>query len=409
MDGSRLPCPHLVIVGNGMTGSRLIHELNRMAPRRFRITVFGEEKGPAYNRILLSSVLAGDQAAKDIALDPPVGLSGDDLTICTGESVVAIDPERKLVRTSRDRSVEFDALVIATGSTPIVLNVPGVDLAGVVTFRDLHDVNRMIDAADEGQAVVIGGGLLGLEAAEGLRRRGMNVTVVHLMPSLMERQLDAHAGAFLKSALEKRGLSFELKAETQEILGDGVVTGVRLADGRMLPGKLVVMAVGIRPNIALAMQAGLQCGRGIVVDDAMRSSAPSVYAVGECVEHRGRSYGLVAPLWEQVEVCARQLAGDPVAVYEGSTPATSLKVTGIDLYSAGEMSSSEGDEIVFSDPQRGIYRKLVMRDGRLSGAVLYGDATHGPWYLDLMRRGGELGALRPNLVFGESFAAAAVT
>ena len=403
MDGSSVARRRLVIVGNGMAGARLAGEIGRRAPGRYDVSVLGAEAAPAYNRILLSAVLAGDKRIDEIFLAPAAETGA--ATVVSGDAVTAIDRAARQVRTARGRVVGYDELVLATGSTPLVPDLPGANLAGIVTFRDLNDVTAMIAAAARrGRAVVIGGGLLGLEAAEGLRRRGMAVTVLHLMPSLMERQLDPRAAALLQASLETRGLAFELAAETSELVGDGRVRGVRLKDGRVLPADLVVIAIGIRPNLELGRAAGLACGRGIVVDDAMRTSDPAISAVGECVEHRGRSYGLVAPLWEQVEVCARQLAGDATASYAGSTTAASLKVTGVDVYSAGELSAVDGEEIVLRDASRGVYRKLVLRDGRLTGAVLYGDVADGAWYLDLMRDGRPIAAARSEIVLGRAFA-----
>ncbi len=326
-------------------------------------------------------------------------------TVIVGETVSRIDRERRQIATASGRAVAYDTLVLATGSHPLVPPLPGTGLPGVVTFRDIHDVTVMIAAAARrGRAVVIGGGLLGLEAAEGLRRRGMTVTVVHLMPSLMERQLDRDAARLLQASLEARGIAFELAAKTTEILGPKRVRGVRLEDGRQLPADLVVLAIGIVPNVDLARAAGLACGRGVIVDDGMCTSDPAVHAVGECAEHRGRSYGLVAPLWEQVEVCAARLAGDAEARYAGSTLATSLKVAGIDVYSAGDPSAGGGEEIVFRDPGRGVYRKLVLRDGRLTCAVLYGDAADGAWYAEAMRAERPVGDIRTSLIFGKAFA-----
>lgn len=398
MHGS--PRRRLVIVGNGMTGARLVDEVRRRAPGRYDITVIGAEPVPAYNRILLSAVLAGDKALTEIIYPPP-----SDVTVRTGEAVTAIDRAARVVHTAAGRRIEYDTLVLATGSTPMVLAIPGARLPGVVTFRDLLDVERMVGAAQRGgNAVVIGGGLLGLEAADGLRRRGMTVTVVHLMPSLMERQLDGTAADLLQQTLAARGLRFVMPAETAAIVGSERVQGVALKDGSVLPADLVVMAIGIRPNAELARAAGMACGRGVIVDDAMRSSDPAIFAVGECVEHRGRSYGLVAPLWDQVAVCAAQLADDASAAYPGSTVATNLKVTGIDLYSAGELAAADGEEIVFSDATRGIYRKLIVRDGVLSGAVLYGDTGDGGWYFDLMRARTAIAPIRDDLAFGRAFA-----
>jgi nitrite reductase (NADH) large subunit len=388
----------LVIVGNGMAGARLVEELARVAPDRFDVTVIGAERHPAYNRILLSSVLAGDVEPAEIRL-PTRGAATHRL----GESVMAIDRARQLVRTEGGE-VPYDALVLATGSRPIVLPIAGATLPDVVTFRDLSDVDAMLASPRGAKAVVIGGGLLGLEAAEGLRRRGLDVTVVHLMPWLMERQLDARAGALLQQELVARGIGFVLPVETAAIVGDARATGVQLKDGHILPADLVVMAVGIRPDAALARGAGLACNRGVMVDDAMRTSDPAIHAIGECSEHRGQCHGLVAPIWDQVTACARALAGERVA-FAAKPVATSLKVSGVAVYSAGELAAREGaQEIVLEDGARGVYRKLVLRDGRLAGAVLFGDAADGPWFFDLMQQRRDVSAMRGDLIFGPAFA-----
>ncbi len=398
----RRPRERLVVVGNGMAGARLVEELARVAPDRFAVTVIGAERHPAYNRIQLSSVLAGDVEAADIRLPARAPA-----THRLGEAVVAIDRMRKHVRTEGGE-IPYDTLVLATGSRPIALPIPGAALPDVVTFRDLSDVGAMLAAPRGARAVVIGGGLLGLEAAEGLRRRGLDVTVVHLMPWLMERQLDARAGALLQQELAARGIRFVLPAETAAILGTERATGVQLKDGSVLPADLVVMAVGIRPDAALARAAGLACNRGVVVDDAMRSTDPAIHAVGECSEHRGLCHGLVAPIWDQVAACARALAGERIA-FAAAPVATSLKVSGVSVYSAGELSAGGGaQEIVLEDGARGAYRKLVLRDGRLAGAVLFGDAADGPWFFALMRAGRDVSAMRADLIFGPTLAPAAL-
>lgn len=388
----------LVVVGHGMAGAKLVEELDRHAPGRFRVTVIGDE--PAYNRIMLSAVLAGDTTAEAIRL-----AAGDAVETRIGDPVAAIDRDARCLRLASGSAVGYDTLVLATGSTPIMLPLPGKELDGVVSFRAMGDVDAMLSrTVTGGSAVVIGGGLLGLEAAEGLRRRGMNVTVVHLMPWLMERQLDAAAAGLLQRTLERRGIRFALSAETATILGDDRVSGIRLKDGREIAADLLVMAVGIRPNSELARAAGLACGRGVKVDDRLQTADPAIYAVGECVEHRGLSYGLVAPLYEQCAVLARVLGGDTRSSYTGSVTATSLKVTGIDIHSAGQLASEAGaEEIVLEDMGRGVYRKLVLRQGRVIGAVLVGDVADGPWYLDLMRSGRRVGPVRDELIFGRAF------
>jgi nitrite reductase (NADH) large subunit len=398
--------PRLVLIGNGMAGVRSLEELLAVAPDLYDITVFGEEPHGNYNRILLSPVLAGEQTLDDIMLNDRAWYARHGITLHAGARVVGIDRGRRLVRSDQGHEVPYDRLILATGSNPIMLPVPGADLPGVVTFRDIQDVERMLEAArTHRNAAVIGGGLLGLEAAHGLKARGMDVTVVHLLDCLMEKQLDPAAAGLLRASLEARGIQFRLQAQTARVLGEARAEGLAFADGSDLPCDLVVMAVGIRPNKALAEEAGLSCERGILVNDTMQTFDPRIYAVGECVQHRGATYGLVAPLFEQGKVVANQLAEDGYFQYRGSVTSTRLKVTGIDLFSAGEFQGGDGcEEVVFQDPGRGVYKKVVFKDGRLAGAVLVGDADDGAWYLDLMREGQDVSELRDGLVFGRAFA-----
>ena len=396
----------LVVVGNGMAGIRTVEELLALAPDLYDITVFGSEPHPNYNRILLSPVLAGEQVFEDIILNPLDWYASHGITLHTGRTITRIDRLHREVVSADGLSAHYDRLLLATGSTPFMLPVPGRDLRGVIGYRDIHDTETMLAAAGTGtDAVVIGGGLLGLEAANGLKLRGMTVSVVHLGDSLLERQLDPHAGRLLQQSLEARGLRFHLGRETAELLGNdaGEVRAVRFKDGGELPADLVVMAVGIRPNTALAESAGLHCHRGIVVNDALQTYDPRVYAVGECVSHRGVAYGLVAPLFEQAKVCANHLARLGIGRYQGSALSTKLKVTGIDLFSAGDFTGGDdSEEIVLSDPAGGVYKKLVIRDDQLVGACLYGDTADGAWYFSLLREGRKLGALREHIMFGES-------
>jgi len=398
------PRPRLVVVGNGMAGMRTVETLLELAPEAYDITVFGAEPHPAYNRILLSPVLAGEQSFDDTVLIPYAWYAARGITLHTGSPVVALGRGVREVRSAAGITARYDRLLLATGARPIVLPVPGHDLAGVLGYRDIADTDAMIAAArDGGPAVVIGGGLLGLEAANGLRARGMDVTVVHLMPTLMERQLDDTAGRLLQASLAARGIRFVLPATTRALLGDtaGHVAAVELADGSRLPARLVVMAVGIRPEIALARAAGLQCRRGILVDDTLQTYDPRIYAVGECVEHRDRTYGLVAPLFEMAKVAANHLAARGHARYTGSVTSTKLKVTGIDLFSAGDFEGgADTDTIVLSDPRGGQYKKLVLREDKLVGTVLYGNTVDGAWYFQLMREGRQLADLRDRLIFG---------
>ena len=392
----------LVVIGNGMAGMRAVEELLEFAPDRYDITVFGAEPHPNYNRILLSPLLAGDKNTADIILNTREWYADHNITLHSGDPVAAIDRRHRMVRSRKGVEVPYDRLLIATGSTPLVLPIPGKELPGVVTFRALADVDAMLESARRHKtAVVIGGGLLGLEAASALARRGMDVTVVHLFDTLMERQLDAPAAALLRSSLESRGLKFRMPAKTAAILGESRVTAVRFEDGLELAADLVVMATGVRPNIELAARAGLRCERGILVDDTMQTYDPSIYAVGECVQHRNRTFGLVAPLWDQARVCAIHLAEVGVSRYRGTLPATQLKVAGIELYSAGDFGNAAGTEaLVLQDHRNGIYKRLVIRDNKLHGAVLYGDAKHGSWYFELMSAGKDIGGMRDRLLFG---------
>ena len=396
----------LVMVGNGMAGVRTLEELIKIAPDIYDITVFGAEPYANYNRILLSPVLAGEQTIKDIMLNDVDWYAENNITLHLGKTINRIDRGRRTVVAEDGTEAPYDRLLLATGSTPFMLPVPGRDLKGVISYRDIHDTNAMIAAAaTQTHAVVIGGGLLGLEAANGLKLRGMDVTVVHLPGWLMERQLDPVAGKMLQKSLEDRGLKFLLTKNTQELVddGNGHVKAIRFTDGLEVPAQLVVMAVGIRPNTALAEASGIHCSRGIVVNDTMQTYDPRIYAVGECVNHRGTAYGLVAPLFEMAKVAANHLASFGIGRYQGSVTSTKLKVTGIDLFSAGEFMGGEGtEEIVLSDPIGGVYKKLVLKDDKLVGACLYGDTVDGSWYFKLVREGRDIGEIRDTLMFGES-------
>lgn len=393
----------LVMIGNGMAGVRTLEELLKLTPDRYEIIVFGAEPHPNYNRIMLSPVLAGEKTIDDIILNGRDWYDENNIDLIAGDPVVEIDRLKQTVTTRGGKTAAYDRLLITTGSNPFIIPVPGYDKQGVMGYRDIADVEAMLEAARRHKkAVVIGGGLLGLEAAYGLTRQGMQVTVVHLLDSLMERQLDKTASAMLKVSLEERGMDFRMEAQTAEILGDDRVTGVRFVDGSEVEADLVVMAVGIRPNIALAQQAGLHCERGIVVNDTMQTFDPKIYSVGECVQHRGQCYGLVAPLFEQAKVAANHLAQMGIARYEGSVTSTKLKVTGVDLFSAGEFNEGEGDEtLVLQDPSQGVYKKLVIRDSKIKGAVLYGDTLDGTWYFTLLREGTDISAFRSTILFGQ--------
>ncbi|ARP80612.1 assimilatory nitrite reductase large subunit [Bordetella genomosp. 8] len=401
----------LVVVGNGMAGIRALEELLALDAGLYDVTVFGAEPHPNYNRIMLSPVLTGERTLRDIVLNDEQWYARHGIRLLLNRAVTRIDRARRQVHAEDGTVAPYDKLLLATGSTPVVLPVPGRELRGVLTFRDIQDVNHMIEAAARHRrAVVIGGGLLGLEAANGLATRGMEVSVVHLGATLLDRQLDTHAARLLRGSLEARGLRFLMARQTAAILGDadGRVRGLRFADGQEIATDLVIMAVGIRPHTALAEQAGLHVDRGIVVSDTMQTYDPRIYAVGECVSHRGVAYGLVAPLFEQARVAANHLALHGTGRYAGSITSTKLKVTGIDVFSAGDFIGGAGTQaITLSDAQDGVYKKLVVKDDKLVGACLYGDTADGGWYLRLIREATPLAGLRDRLMHGEIGAAEA--
>jgi NAD(P)H-dependent nitrite reductase small subunit len=433
----------LVVIGNGMAGMKVVEDLLQIAPSAYEITVFGAEPHPNYNRILLSPVLAGEKTVQEIVLNPFEWYRDKGVKLYVDDPIVAIDRRRRTITAKSGTVVSYDRLLLATGSNPIMLPIPGNDLPGVVTFRDLQDVDLMLQAARaHKKAVVIGGGLLGLEAANGLLKQGMDVTVVHILDTLMERQLDRAAATMLRESLEQRGLKFVMPAKTVAILGgDGQratgnspdseslatahslqptaslapapslqppasarVAGVLFDDGREIEADLVVMAAGIRPNIELAKNAGLRCDRGVLVNDTLQTFDPSIYAVGECVQHRNSTYGLIAPLFEQANVCATHLAEFGIGRYTGSLISTQLKVTGIDLFSAGDfLGGPTSEALVLRDAKRGIYKRIVIEKNKVRGAVLYGDVKDGPWYFELMTQGRDIGPLRDKLLFGSAF------
>lgn len=397
----------LVVVGNGMAAVRFVEELTAKALGRYAVAVVGEEPRLAYNRVLLSSVLAREVMPSDIELKPESWWRDRGVTLLYGHAVTAIDRGIRKVRLASGAALPYSKLVLATGSRPIRPPVPGMELPGVMTFRDLGDVAAIERAAGRStRAVVIGGGLLGLEAAHGLALSGSEVTVVHLMDRLMERQLDARASAMLKSALERKGVAIHLNAETTEIRGARCVEAVALKNGLTLDADLVVVAAGIRANVDLARTAGLSIDRGIVVDDGLETSVAGIHAIGECADHRGVCYGLVEPAYEQARVLSRRLAGDATAIYPGSVVATNLKVSGVNVFSAGDFIGAAGTEkIILCDPGLETYRKLVIAADRLVGAVLYGDASDGLWYLDLIRSGVSVADFRDDLMFGRAMSA----
>lgn len=399
----------LVMIGNGMAGVRTLEELLKLSNELYDITVFGAEPHANYNRILLSPVLAGEQTFDEIVLNDLDWYQDHNIKLLLNRKVVEIDRIKRRVIAEDGTEAEYDRLLIATGSTPFMLPIPGNTLQGVIGYRDIADTQAMIDTArTHTHAVVIGGGLLGLEAANGLMLRGMHVTVVHIGEWLLERQLDKASGELLQAALENRGLHFRLNEQTQALhnAGNGRVGSVQFKNGEVIPADLVVMAAGIRPATELAENAGLPCHRGILVNDTLQTYDPRIYAIGECASHRGIAYGLVAPLFEQAKVCANHLAQLGFARYPGSVTSTKLKVTGIDLFSAGDFKGEEGTEtITLRDPIGGIYKKLVIKDDVLVGACLYGDTADGGWYFQQIRENCNIRQIRDQLMFGNTLAA----
>ncbi len=395
----------LVIIGNGMAPGRMLEHLFEAAPGRFKVTIFNAEPRVNYDRIMLSPVLSGEKSYEEIVIHGDGWYIQNGITLYKGHRIVAIDRKAKTVISDQGVAEPYDRLVIATGSVPFIIPVPGKDLPGVITYRDLDDVEAMLLAAQSrNRAVVIGGGLLGLEAAAGLNSRGMDVTVLHVMPTLMERQLDPAAGYLLQRELERRGVDVLTKANTRAIVGDGKVEGVELDDGRIIPATLVVMAVGIRPNAALGKEAGLDVERGIVVDEGMRTSDPDIFSLGECAQVDGQCYGLVAPLYEMARVAAARLAGDAGTRFIHSDTPTKLKVTGIDLFSLGDFADGDDrEEIVLRDACAGVYKRLVLKDNRIVGTVLYGETADGAWFNDLKKREVDISGMRDTLIFGQAY------
>ncbi len=395
----------LVIIGNGMAPGRALEELFKREPGAYDITIFNAEPRVNYDRIMLSYVMSGEKDYEQIIIHNDDWYADHNITLHKGKKVSAIDRSKGIVTAQDGTEAAYDKLIIATGSDPFIIPVPGHDLPGVLTYRDLDDVEAMLGAAENGgHAVVIGGGLLGLEAAAGLQARGMSVTVLHLMPTLMERQLDEAAGHLLEKAIKDRGIEVLTEANTKEILGDGKVEEVVLDDGRRIKADIVCMAVGIKPSISVAKDAGLACERGIVVNDQMETSDPAIYALGECAQHRGICYGLVAPLYDMAKTVAAQLAGEADASYTGSVTATKLKVTGVDLYSAGDFAEGEGrEEIVLRDAAQGVYKRLVLEENKIVGVVMYGDTGDGAWFFSQLKGGEDISENRDTLIFGPAF------
>ncbi|MFW2077318.1 nitrite reductase small subunit NirD [Acinetobacter sp. ULE_I010] len=402
----------LVLVGNGLAGMRCLEDLLDMAPDRYDITVIGEEPWGNYNRIMLSPVLSGEKTIEDIMLHSHAWYQSKNITFIADNAAVKIDRSRKQIHTQNGQIVDYDRLILATGSKPFIPPIAGSELKGVISFRDIYDVNTMLDyCKNKKNAVVIGGGLLGLEAAYGLKQRGMNVTVLHLMDRIMERQLDSKASVMLRYSIEQKGITIITDANTSELIGqDGHIAQVQLKDGTILDADLVVFAVGIRPNMALAQSAGLRCNRGVIVNDTMQTFDPSIYAVGECIEHRNQTFGLVEPLWGQAFICATHLAEHGSLTFKAPTVPTQLKVSGCDVFSAGriDLENSEPKEdyedIILNDEKRQIYKRIIIQKDKIIGAVLFGDTEDGAWYAELIADQSSISSIRNKLLFGRDFA-----
>lgn len=397
----------LVLVGNGLAGMRCLEDLLDMAPDRYEITVIGEEPWGNYNRIMLSPVLSGDKTIEDIMLHSHAWYSEKGIQLIADDPAIKIDRPRKQVHTQKGMVVNYDRLILATGSKPFIPPIAGTDLKGVMSFRDIYDVNQMLEySKNKKNAVVIGGGLLGLEAAYGLKRRGMNVTVLHLMDRIMDRQLDSRASHMLRHSIEEKGIKIITEANTEALLGvDGHVNQIRLKDGTLLDADLVVFTVGIRPNISLAQSAGLRTQRGVMVNDTMQTYDPSIYAVGECIEHRSQTFGLVEPLWGQAFICASHLAEHGSLTFKAPTVPTQLKVSGVDVFSAGNFEPSEDfEDIILNDEKRQIYKRIIIQHDKVIGAVLFGDTEDGAWYAELIADETPISNIRNKLLFGRDFA-----
>lgn len=393
----------LVLIGNGMAGMRTVDELLKLESDKFDITVFGAEPHGNYNRIMLSPVLAGDKKLDEIVINNMQWYQDNNITLHIGKTVTKIDRLNRQVITDDGTTAAYNRLILATGSLPVMLNIPGVELEGVISFRDINDVNVMIDTAkSHKKAIVIGGGLLGLEAANGLMIQGMDVCVVHRNNTLMNQQLDQAASDLMQAELEAKGMHFLMNTETEALLGKQRVEKLRFTDGSEVDADLVIMAIGVRPNIELAQKSGLQCERGILVDDTLQTYTPNIYAVGECVQHRKQTFGLVAPLFEQAKVCANHLMDMGIASYATQVTATKLKVTGIHLFSAGDFNGDDFSEtLIYQDPARHIYKKLVLKDNKIIGILLYGETTDGNWYFSLLGDKKDISGFRENILFGQ--------
>jgi len=390
----------LVVIGNGMAGVSCVEQILKQ-PHEFEITIFGDETHVNYNRIMLSLVLSGEKSADDIVLNDLNWYQTNGIRTRLGVKIAGIDRERRHVIDELGGVTEYDKLILATGSSAFIPPIPGVEKTNVHVFRTLDDTRALIEKARPGlKTVVIGGGLLGLEAARGLQVQGCDVTVVHIADKLMDRQLDATGGEYLKRKIESLGIRVMLPKQTAALMGNGRADGLRFASGEELEADLVVIAAGIRPNAQLASSAGLTVNRGIVVNDYMETSDPDIFAVGECTEHRGQTFGLVAPLFEQGRVLAETITGTRIKTFTGASPAAKLKIMGVNIFSAGSIDESEGIDVVrYDDPSLGVYKKLLLKNNRLHGVILVGDTEDEQIYTDWLRNGTDLTDLRRQILF----------
>ena len=401
----------LVVIGNGMSGMHTVEELVGIAPERYNNTVFGSEPYGNYNRIMLTPVLFGAKSIAEILLHDFDWYKERDIILYCGsnKTIVDVDREQQQVIAKDGTKAKYDILLIATGSLPLMLDIPGIDAQGVMEFRNIADVQVMIEKAETKQhAVILGAGLLGLEAANGLLQRGMQVTVIHRANQVLNRQLDQQAAFFLQRELECKGINFRFEVTVEEIhITNQHISQVRLSDGSLLPADLLVMTTGIQPNIGLSKHIGLHCERGIVVNDYLQTSDARIYAVGECIQHRGEVFGLVSPIYEQAKVCARQLADESGAVYQSTPSAIKLKVTGIDMFSIGNFhGDADCQELVLIDHAQGVYRKIVLKNDLIIGMIMYGDTTDSAWYLGLVKNKINIADIRDRLIFNQCALAA---
>jgi nitrite reductase (NADH) large subunit len=395
----------LVIIGNGMIAGRLLEELHYFSPDQYKISVFDGEGFSNYNRIMLPEIISEKMTTKDLVVHDESWHAQRNIEFQKGVQVVEIDRDKKLVRTDRGHACEYDKLVLAVGSIPNGFSCPGNHLKGISTFRTLTDAVAITSLAKTcANATVLGGGLLGLEAGAVLCERGITTNIVHCDQILMNRQLNVSAATFLQRKLESKGLRISTATDVTEIIGSDRVQAVRLRSGDLIPCELLLLAIGIRPNTALARAAGLRTDHGIVIDRQMRTSDPDIYAIGECAELDGNSYGLLSPLHGMAKIAARHLAGDHLAEYGKATIFSRLKISGIDLFVAGNSVGRDSQrKLVFENKANGIYKQIAIKNDRIDGFILMGDIEDGPWFFKQMEEEVDVSADIENLIFGKGY------